>query len=110
MRTFLIFVTLLALAGCKTINKDALAAWTSGDAAMMQDLEDYRAAQGKPVDDIKAHLAKAFGDVAVDEENLLMTELLSDIAGDPKKSVNRKASYPLRVRDHLKLFNSLKGN
>lgn len=103
---FLIF----SISGCKTINKDALAAWTSGDVSMMQDLQDYRMAQGKPVDDVKAHLARAFGDVTADEENLLMTELLADIASDPKKSSNRKASYPLRVQDHLKLFNSLKGN
>lgn len=110
MRTFLLFVTLFVLAGCNTINKAALSSWTSGDVAMMQDLQDYRTAQGKSADDIKAHAAKAFGDITSDEENLLMAELLADIKGDPKKSDNRKASYPVRIQAHLDLFNSLKGN
>lgn len=99
---------LVAMTSCKTINKDALAAWTAGDAAIMQDLQDYRAAQGKSADDVKAHLARAFADITADEENALVAEALADIQADPKRSAQRKASYATRVQAHLNLFNSLK--
>ena len=108
-RTFLaISVLVLSLSSCKTLNKEALASWTAGDAAIMQDLQDYRTAQGKPVDDVKAHLAKAFGAITADEENALVAEALADIQNDPKRTATRKASYATRVQAHLDLFNSLK--
>ena len=110
MKQAILVLSLLVLtvSGCKTINKDALASWTAGDAAIMQDLQDYRAAQGKPADDVKAHLAKSFGDITADEENMLVAEALADVQNDPKKSATRKSSYAVRVQAHLNLFNSLK--
>jgi antirestriction protein ArdC len=104
----LLAFVLCALVSCKTINRDALAAWTAGDVVIMQDLQDYRAAQGKPADDVKVHLAKAFGEITADEENALVAETLADIQADPKRSAQRKASYATRVSAHLNLFNSLK--
>lgn len=97
------------LSGCKTINKDALAAWTNGDAAFMQMLEEYRAAQGKPADDIKAHIAKPFDQITAEEENALLTELLADLSAD-QKAQYRSARISPRVTAHLNLYHSLKGN
>ena len=107
-RFFTLAAILVLVSSCKTINKDAMAAWTSGDQAMMQDLQDYRTAQGKPGDDLKAHLTKTFDQITPDEENSLMAELLADVKADQKKSDTRKASYQTRVQAHLNLFNSLK--
>jgi hypothetical protein len=106
----LLAFVLASSVSCKTINKDALAAWKAGDEVIMQDLQDYRTAQGKPADDVKAHLARAFGDITADEENALVAEALADVQSDPKKSAQRKASYATRVEAHLNLFNSLKAN
>lgn len=105
---FVLSLALLSFVSCKTLNKEALASWTAGDAAIMQDLQDYRIAQGKPVDDVKAHLAKVFGAITADEENTLVAEALADIQNDPKRTATRKASYATRVQAHLDLFNSLK--
>lgn len=103
-------LAVLFIAGCKTINKDALATWTSGDLAMMQDLEAYRAAQSKPIEDIVAHLKLPIGSITAAEEQGFMAELLADVSSDPKLSANRKASYPIRITAHLNLFHSLQGN
>jgi hypothetical protein len=103
-------ILLILLApSCAGINRDALAAWTAGDVALMQDLSDYRKAQGKPVDDITAHLSKKIGDIPNDEETGLMAELLALVQGDAKKSDTRKASYGTRITAHLNLFHSIVG-
>jgi hypothetical protein len=99
----------LFLSGCATINRDALASWTANDVVLIQDLQAYRVAQSKPVDDLAAHSAKAFGAITATEEQALMAELTADVANDAKLTPQRKASLPLRITAHMNLFTSLKG-
>lgn len=100
---------LLSGGSCRTINREALAAWTSSDAELVADLGVYRAVAGKPVVDLSEHLARPFADVSKNEEAGLMAELLAFALSDPAKSSLRKDSYATRIQAHLNLFNSLKG-
>lgn len=108
---FALAVGFLLLSGqsCRTVNREALAAWVAADGELVADLGAYRTAAGKSVEDLQAHLARPFGEVSKNEEAGIMAELLAYAVSDPAKSSRRKDSYATRIQAHLNLFNSLKG-